>query len=125
MPKPIESISKATRTIGTARWWNFISASPAPDPSVRNLAYRLHPAVDQRLIFVRPIFRQAVRGEPRAVHALRAEMVLRLEARRIVERADRQVHIVAVEKGEAERRPAFPAIRPPRDRRGGVPVGLV
>src|SRR5438067_2010309 len=29
MPKPIESISSANRTMGTARWWYRIAPSPA------------------------------------------------------------------------------------------------
>src|SRR3954469_8314422 len=116
MPKPIESIRIATRTIGTARWWNFISAFPPPlAPSVGNLAHRLDPAVHERLIFLGAIFGQALGIEPGAVHALGAEMMLRLEARRLVERADRHIHILAVREGEAERSAAFPPIRPARD----------
>ena len=57
--------------------------------------------------------------------ALGAEMVLGHEARGIVERGDGEVHIVAAfQELEAERGAAFPAKRPPRDRRAVVPIGL-
>src|SRR4051812_25079514 len=96
----------------------------APAVSVRDLADSLDPAVDERLVLLGPVFGQALGVQPGAMHALGAEMMLRPEPRRIVERADGQIHILAVGKGEAERRSAFAAIRPPRDRRGGIPVGL-
>src|SRR3954452_23455020 len=53
-------------------------------------------------------------------------MMLGLEARRVVEARNRQVHLVApLPELEAERRPAFAAIRPLGDWRAVIPVGLL
>src|SRR5579884_441638 len=78
-----------------------------------------------QLTFVCANFLQPLGVEPGAVHALRAEMVLGPEPRRIVETGDGQVHFVApFPEPEAQRSTAFAAKWSPRDRRAVVPVGL-
>src|SRR5690348_4382404 len=87
---------------------------------------RLDPFLDQRLVLLGPFLREAFGGEPGAMHALGAEMVLGDEARRIVEARDGQVHVpAAFLELEAERGPALAAIGPPRDRGAFEPVGRV
>src|SRR3990170_4514972 len=91
----------------------------------RHLASSLDPFVDQLLVLVGAVLGQAFGVDPSAVHALRAEMMLGRERRRIVERGDGQVHPVGVLlENESERRSAARAERPARDRRAVIPVGL-
>src|SRR4030095_6246428 len=69
---------------------------------------------------------EALRIEPGAVHALRAEMVVRLEPRRVVEARHRQVHIFAsVAEFESQRGTAFTAERANGNRRAFIPVRLM
>src|SRR6476660_4046925 len=84
----------------------------------------LYPAVHRRLMLIRAIFGKPFGIEPGTMHALHAEMVLGLEARRVVERAERQVHVLAVRIFERQRRAASRAIASPGDRRGMEIIGL-
>src|SRR5690606_15298401 len=92
--------------------------------SVRHPADRLLPAFDQLRIVPGAIFGEAQGIEPGAMRALDREMMDRAEARGIIERGDRQVHILAVRIGEAERGAAFAAKGPRGDRRTLIPVRL-
>src|SRR3546814_15370612 len=64
--------------------------------SVGEFANGLHPAIDERLVLVGAISGQVACVEPCLMHALGAEMMLGREPRRIVEAADRQIHIPAM-----------------------------
>src|SRR5438067_2325361 len=100
-------------------------SGPAPRSS-REAAGRLDPFVDEDGIILGAHFRQAFGVEPGAVDALGAEMMLRAEPRRIIERSDRQIHLVAaLLELEAERRAALAAIGTPGDRRAFIPIGFV
>src|SRR5688572_29301736 len=63
---------------------------------IGELANGVDPAIDGGLIILDPIFGQALGVDPGAVHAFDAEMVLGPVTRRIVERANGQVHILAI-----------------------------
>src|ERR1044072_1768984 len=120
--------SEATKQSGKEDWIAALRSewrkSRGAGPGlIRQLAGRLDPALDHRLVILGPIFRQPFGVDPGPVQALHPEMVLRPEPRRIVERADGEIHLVAVRKFEAERGPAGRAIRPASDRRARVPVG--
>src|SRR3546814_13849164 len=92
--------------------------------SVGEFANGLHPAIDERLVLVGAISGQVACVEPCLMHALGAEMMLGREPRRIVEAADRQIHILtALVEREAQRRPARRAAWALGERRGGVPIG--
>ena len=56
----------------------------------REPARRVDPFVDQRLVILGPLLRQAFGVEPGAMHALGAEMMLWHEVRRILEAGDGQ-----------------------------------
>src|SRR5437763_7508106 len=97
---------------------------PAPGSSGEGTG-RLDPFVDQWLIFLGALLRQPFGVEPGAVDALRAEMMLGNERRRVVEARNRQVHVLAaLLEAEANRGPALTAVRALGDRRARVPVRL-
>src|SRR5206468_12823914 len=97
---------------------------PRPDSSGEG-AGRLDPLVDQRLIFLGALLRQPFGVEPGAVDALRAEMMLGNERRRVVEARNRQVHVLAaLLEAEAKRGPALAAEGQLGDRRARVTVRL-
>src|SRR3546814_20351147 len=95
--------------------------------SVGEFANGLHPAIDERLVLVGAISGQVACVEPCLMHALGAEMMLGRGPRRIVEAADRQIHILTAPVERAaqrapprteERRVGEECVRKGRDRWG-------
>src|SRR3546814_10236302 len=91
--------------------------------SVGEFANGLHPAIDERLVLVGAISGQVACVEPCLMHDLGAEMMLGREPPRLVEAADRQLHILtALVERESQRHPARREEWALGERRLGVPI---